>query len=96
MPFAFVFPGQGSQSVGMLSSLAGEDEVRATFAEASAVLRIHLIEHLPHEHCVLMVPGENYAFAGYLARGVTQPVFHQIAQDRAIGVLVVNDFVDFL
>jgi [acyl-carrier-protein] S-malonyltransferase len=38
MPFAFVFPGQGSQSLGMLSSLAGEDEVRATFAEASAVL----------------------------------------------------------
>jgi [acyl-carrier-protein] S-malonyltransferase len=39
MAFAFVFPGQGSQSVGMLGTLAaGETSVRATFDEASAVL----------------------------------------------------------
>src|ERR1700761_4208142 len=39
MSFAFVFPGQGSQSVGMLASLAAADHiVRATFEEASAVL----------------------------------------------------------
>lgn len=39
MAFAFVFPGQGSQSVGMLSVLAAEEPlVQATFAEASAVL----------------------------------------------------------
>src|ERR1700761_5758671 len=39
MSFAFVFPGQGSQSVGMLASLAAVDPiVRATFDEASAVL----------------------------------------------------------
>jgi [acyl-carrier-protein] S-malonyltransferase len=39
MPFAFVFPGQGSQSVGMLSKLAAtEPVVEATFAEASEVL----------------------------------------------------------
>lgn len=39
MPFAFVFPGQGSQSVGMLAALAAaEAGVRATFDEASAVL----------------------------------------------------------
>jgi [acyl-carrier-protein] S-malonyltransferase len=39
MSFAFVFPGQGSQSVGMLASLAQIDPVvRATFDEASAVL----------------------------------------------------------
>lgn len=36
---AFVFPGQGSQSVGMLSKLAGESPViRATMDEASQVL----------------------------------------------------------
>jgi [acyl-carrier-protein] S-malonyltransferase len=36
---AFVFPGQGSQSVGMLGDLArARPEVQATFAEASAVL----------------------------------------------------------
>ncbi len=39
MGFAFVFPGQGSQSVGMLAGLAqAEPVVRATFGEASGVL----------------------------------------------------------
>ncbi len=39
MSIAFVFPGQGSQSVGMLASLADIDTtVGATFAEASAAL----------------------------------------------------------
>jgi [acyl-carrier-protein] S-malonyltransferase len=39
MAFGFVFPGQGSQSVGMLAALAAaEPPVRATFAEASQVL----------------------------------------------------------
>jgi [acyl-carrier-protein] S-malonyltransferase len=43
MPFAFVFPGQGSQSVGMLGALGGVSEpVRATFTEASAVLGFDL------------------------------------------------------
>ena len=35
---AFVFPGQGSQAVGMLADLSGESIVIDTFAEASAVL----------------------------------------------------------
>ncbi|HEV2270652.1 MAG TPA: ACP S-malonyltransferase [Steroidobacteraceae bacterium] len=42
MTFGFVFPGQGSQSVGMLAALApaagSEAAIRDTFAEASAVL----------------------------------------------------------
>lgn len=39
MTLAFVFPGQGSQSIGMLNALAdGYPQVRETFAEASAVL----------------------------------------------------------
>ncbi|HSC47391.1 MAG TPA: ACP S-malonyltransferase [Gammaproteobacteria bacterium] len=39
MTFAAVFPGQGSQSLGMLAALAGgHPEVQATFAEASAAL----------------------------------------------------------
>jgi [acyl-carrier-protein] S-malonyltransferase len=39
MTFAFVFPGQGSQSVGMLAALAAaEPLVQETFAEASDVL----------------------------------------------------------
>ncbi|WP_129648429.1 ACP S-malonyltransferase [Peristeroidobacter agariperforans] len=39
MSFAFVFPGQGSQSVGMMAALASaEPLVQETFAEASSVL----------------------------------------------------------
>lgn len=39
MTIAFVFPGQGSQKVGMLAALAAaEPDVAATFAEASEVL----------------------------------------------------------
>jgi [acyl-carrier-protein] S-malonyltransferase len=45
MTLAFVFPGQGSQSVGMLAELgAVEPVVRATFAEASDVLGYDLWE----------------------------------------------------
>src|SRR5438105_15880597 len=39
MSFGFVFPGQGSQSLGMLAALAAaERRVRATFDEASTAL----------------------------------------------------------
>jgi len=38
MTFAFVFPGQGSQSVGMLNTIANRPEVRATLQEASEAL----------------------------------------------------------
>ena len=38
MKVAFVFPGQGSQSVGMMAGFDGHPAVRATFAEASDLL----------------------------------------------------------
>ena len=38
MSFAFVFPGQGSQSVGMMSAYGESAVVRSTFDEASGVL----------------------------------------------------------
>ena len=38
MAFAFVFPGQGSQSVGMMGAYGESAVVRATFDEASATL----------------------------------------------------------
>jgi len=38
MKFAFFFPGQGSQSVGMMQGLAGMAVVRDTFTEASDIL----------------------------------------------------------
>jgi [acyl-carrier-protein] S-malonyltransferase len=38
MKLAFVFPGQGSQAIGMMAGFDGHPAVRATFAEASEVL----------------------------------------------------------
>lgn len=38
MSFAFFFPGQGSQSLGMINGFAGHAIVKNTFAEASAIL----------------------------------------------------------
>ncbi len=51
MTLAFVFPGQGSQSVGMLNALAGEfPQVAETFTEASQAIGYDLwavVEHGP-------------------------------------------------
>lgn len=53
MTLAFVFPGQGSQSIGMLNALAGEfPQVQQTFAEASQALGYdlwELVERGPEE-----------------------------------------------
>ena len=38
MKFAFVFPGQGSQSLGMMAAYGDSPVIRATFDEASASL----------------------------------------------------------
>ena len=38
MTFAFIFPGQGSQSVGMLNTIAHRPEVKAVLQEASDAL----------------------------------------------------------
>jgi [acyl-carrier-protein] S-malonyltransferase len=51
-PFAFVFPGQGAQSVGMLDGFSDHPAVRATLAEASDALGEDigaLIRHGPKE-----------------------------------------------
>ena len=46
---AFVFPGQGSQKIGMLAELATESTiVKATFAEASAALGYDLWDMIQH------------------------------------------------
>ncbi|WP_038498854.1 ACP S-malonyltransferase [Candidatus Palibaumannia cicadellinicola] len=52
--FAMVFPGQGSQKVGMLAEIAAcyPDDVKATFAKASAILNydlLRLVEQGPAE-----------------------------------------------
>src|SRR3569832_2449770 len=47
MKLAFVFPGQGSQSVGMMQGWGGRAEVRATFSEASDALGLDLWALVP-------------------------------------------------
>ncbi len=42
MQFSFVFPGQGSQSVGMASELAADPDLRRTFEEASDAIDLDL------------------------------------------------------
>ena len=50
MTLAVVFPGQGSQSVGMLAELAAAfPSVQATFAEASEVLGYDLFREVDKE-----------------------------------------------
>ena len=49
MSLAFVFPGQGSQSIGMLDALADEfSEVKETFAEAAGVVGYDLWDIVQH------------------------------------------------
>ena len=43
MKFALVFPGQGSQSLGMMAGYGDSPVIRATFDEASAALGLSLI-----------------------------------------------------
>ena len=56
MKLAFVFPGQGSQAVGMMNGFAAHPIVRETFAEASEVLGEDLwalVENGPQEQLAL-------------------------------------------
>ena len=51
MSYAFVFPGQGSQSVGMLADLAEQNSVvKEVFAEASEVLGYDLWQTIQEDH----------------------------------------------
>jgi [acyl-carrier-protein] S-malonyltransferase len=84
MTFALVFPGQGSQSVGMLAELAGEfREVEETFAEASAVLGYdlwQLVQNGPESELQLtavtqpaMLTAGVAVWRAWLAAGGPQP-----------------------
>ena len=63
MSFAFFFPGQGSQSLGMMNGFAEQAIVKATFDEASAVLGQDLWE---------MINGEDAELIGQTVN--TQPI----------------------
>jgi [acyl-carrier-protein] S-malonyltransferase len=81
--FAFVFPGQGSQSVGMLDAWGDHPAVRATLAEASAALGedlAALIHQGPKEALELttntqpvMLASAIACYRAWLAEGGAEP-----------------------
>jgi [acyl-carrier-protein] S-malonyltransferase len=83
MKLAFVFPGQGSQAVGMMSGFAAHPIVRETFAEASAALGDDLwtlVEEGPPEALNLttntqpvMLTAGYAAYRVWLAEGGAKP-----------------------
>ena len=84
MSFAFVFPGQGSQSLGMLRELAAaERTVQSTFTEASSVLGYDLwglVSQGPEERLnatertqPAMLAAGVATWRAWLARGGTAP-----------------------
>jgi [acyl-carrier-protein] S-malonyltransferase len=106
MPIAMVFPGQGSQSVGMLGELAATDKiVRDTFEEASAALGYdlwHLVQEGPAEDLnstertqpALLAAGVA-VYRSWRARGGRKPIVmagHSLGEYTA---LVCGDALDF-
>jgi [acyl-carrier-protein] S-malonyltransferase len=78
MSFAFVFPGQGSQSVGMLAALAAaEPIVQQTFAEASAALGYDLWQLCQNGPEELLGSTERTQPAMLAAGVATWRVWHQ-------------------
>ena len=85
MSFAFIFPGQGSQSVGMLADLAAQHaQVAETFAEASEALGYDLwkitqegpADELNQTHITqpAMLAGGIAVYRAWQAQGGAQPV----------------------
>jgi [acyl-carrier-protein] S-malonyltransferase len=95
--FAFVFPGQGSQSVGMLSDWGDHPAVRATLEEASAALGediARLIADGPKEALDLttntqpvMLTAGIASYRAWLAEGGATPAFvagHSLGEYTAL------------
>lgn len=109
MTFAFVFPGQGSQAVGMLSGFIGNEIVRQTVTEASDALKIDLgklIEEGPKEQLDLttntqpvMLTAAVAFYRAWIAAGGDAPAFvagHSLGEYSALvaaGVIAFGDAV---
>jgi len=108
MSLAFVFPGQGSQSVGMYADLAANHpEVRATFDEASAALGYDLWqvvangpeEELNKTHVTqpAMLAAGVAAWRAWLANGGKTPAVmagHSLGEYTALVCAGALDFAD--
>jgi [acyl-carrier-protein] S-malonyltransferase len=97
MKIAFVFPGQGSQSVGMLKGYAGLPDVDAVRAEAAAALGVDFVKLLdegPAEELnqtvntqPAMVTAGTLAYRAWLAAGGAKPAMvagHSLGEYTAL------------
>jgi [acyl-carrier-protein] S-malonyltransferase len=107
--FAFVFPGQGSQAIGMLNGFAGNPVVQDTIAEASDALQMDLgklISEGPKEDLDLttntqpvMLTAAVATYRAWIAAGGKQPVIvagHSLGEYSALvaaGVIAFKDAV---
>jgi len=107
MAFAFVFPGQGSQSVGMMGAYGDSAVVRATFDEASGTLGQDLWQLVAEGPAELLAQTVNTqplmltaAIATYrlwLEKGGKQPAVvagHSLGEYSALVAAGVLDFKD--
>lgn len=107
MKFAFVFPGQGHQSVGMMKAYGDEIVVRETFDEASAALGVdlwHMVITGPAEVLAQTINTQPIMLAAGVAvyrlwrqRGGAAPTVlagHSLGEYAALVVAGVLDFSD--
>jgi [acyl-carrier-protein] S-malonyltransferase len=107
MAFALVFPGQGSQSVGMMDAYAGSSVIRETFAEASEALGEDLWQMVsggPAERLALTVNTQPLmltagvaVYRAWLAAGGSRPALvagHSLGEYSALVAAGALSFAD--
>lgn len=107
MAFALVFPGQGSQSVGMMAGYGERPEIRDTFAEASDALGEDLwqmVDEGPAERLALTVNTQPLmltagvaAYRAWVAAGGPKPSLvagHSLGEYSALVVAGALEFKD--
>lgn len=106
--FAFFFPGQGSQSVGMMDGLAGIDVVTKTFQEASDILGVDFWKMVtePNEDLnatentqPLMLTAGIATWRAYLAASDSKPTVmagHSLGEYSALVAAEALSFADAL